>query len=178
MLGETGDLLNLSEWTHISPPWAATTTCASSTKATCIPFGHRASLVKVTERKIRDVTKAATATITPLAYLVQRMFIVVRQPLRDYTVPEIKNKLENGGRGLPFSNMRLTTLVTPDIANPTDGSQIPGTTYSFWVRLGTGATRSDDFKFHAIAEDIAGNQVNFVASLIFIPFGEGTPQTR
>ena len=171
LLGITGDLLNLSEWTHIAT-LGRDHYVRIVYEGHLYPFGHRASLVKITERKIRDVTKP-DGTVTPLAYLVQRMFIVVRQPLRDFTVPEIKNKLENGGRGLPLRSVRLTTLVTPDIANPPDGSQIPGTTYSFWVRLGTGTSESDDFKFHAVAEDIAGNQVNFVASLIFIPFGEG-----
>ena len=171
LLGITGDLLNLSEWTHIAT-LGRDHYVRIVYEGHLYPFGHRASLVKITERKIRDVTKP-DGTTTPLAYLVQRMFIVVRQPLRDFTVPEVMNKLENGGRGLPFRNIRLTTLVTPDIANPPDGSQIPGTTYSFWVRLGTGASDTDDFKFHAVAEDIAGNQVNFVASLIFIPFGEG-----
>jgi len=103
------------------------------------------------------------------------MFIVVRQPLRDYTVPEVHSQLEDNGRGLPFKSIRLTTLVTPDIADPSAGSHIPSTTFSFWVRLGAGSSANDDFKFHAVAEDIAGNPVDFTSSLIFIPFGEGMP---
>jgi hypothetical protein len=176
LIGFTGDLLNLSEWTHIAT-MGRDHYVRIVYEGHLYPFGHRASLIKVTERKIRDVPMPDGST-TPLAYLVQHLFIVVRQPLRDYTLPEVHSLLENGGRGLPFKNIRLTTLVTPDIANPNNpppSSKIPGTTYSFWVRLGQGAGSGDDFKFHGIAEDIAGNQVDFTASLIFIPFGEGTP---
>ncbi|HWQ84448.1 MAG TPA: hypothetical protein VN363_07775, partial [Anaerolineales bacterium] len=171
LLGETGDLLNLSEWRHIATQ-GRDHYVRIVYEGHLYPFGHRAALIKVSERKIRDV-KGSDGFNTPLAYLVQRMFIVVRQPLRDYSAPEVASQLENDGRGLPFSNIRLTTLVTPDIARPEDGSQIPGTTYSFWVRLGQGTQAADDFKFSAIAEDIAANFVNFNASLIFVPFGEG-----
>ena len=116
LLGITGDLLNLSEWTHIAT-LGRDHYVRIVYEGHLYPFGHRAALIKVTERKIRDVI-LPDGTSTPLAYLVQHMFIVVRQPLRDYTLPEIHSKLENGGRGLPFHNIRLTTLVTPDIANP------------------------------------------------------------
>ncbi len=40
------------------------------------------------------------------------------------------------------------------------------------MRLGAGANPADDFKFHAIAEDIAGNKIDWTASLIFVPFSE------
>ncbi len=171
LLGETGDLLNLSEWTHIAT-LGRDHYVRIVYEGHLYPFGHRAALIKVTERKIRDVI-LPDGSSTPLAYLVQHMFIVVRQPLRDYTLPEIKSKLQNGGRALPFHNIRLTTLVTPDIANPAGPSKIPGTLYSFWVRLGTGASAADDFKFHAVSEDIAGSSADLTASLVFIPFGEG-----
>jgi len=171
LLGETGDLLNLSEWRHIATQ-GRDHYVRIVYEGHLYPFGHRAALIKVSERKIRDQIGSDGYT-TPLAYLVQRMYIVVRQPLRDYTAPEVQSQLDNDGRGLPFKNIRLTTLVTPDISRPEDGSQIPGTTYSFWVRLGTGTQPADDFKFSAVAEDLSGNAVNFNASLVFVPFGEG-----
>ncbi len=173
LLGFTGNLLNLSEWTHIAT-LGRDHYVRIVYEGHLYPFGHRAALIKITERKIRDVPLKDGSTV-PVAYLVQRMFIVVRQPLRDYTDSETRSQLENNGRGLPFKSIRLTTLVTPDIADPSGGPKIPKTTYSFWVRLGTGAKDTDDFKFHAVAEDIAGNPVDFTASLIFIPFGESMP---
>ncbi|HMN59908.1 MAG TPA: hypothetical protein PJ988_06060, partial [Anaerolinea sp.] len=171
LLGITGDLLNLSEWTHIAT-LGRDHYVRIVYEGHLYPYGHRAALIKVTERKIRDVI-LPDGSSTPLAYLVQHMFIVVRQPLRDFTLPEIKSQMVNGGRALPFHNIRLTTLVTPDIANPAGACKIPGTLYSFWVRTGTGAAATDDFKFHGIGEDIAGQSADLTASLIFIPFGEG-----
>lgn len=171
LLGETGDLLNLSEWTHIAT-LGRDHYVRIVYEGHLYPYGHRAALIKVTERKIRDVPLPTGGT-TPLAFLVQHMFIVVRQPLRDFTLPAIQDQMQNGGRGLPFRNIRLTTLVTPDIANPAGPPKIPGTLYSFWVRTGSGASATDDVKFHAVAEDIAGNTVDLTASLLFIPFGEG-----
>ena len=41
-----------------------------------MPFGHRASLVKITERKF------AAGPAGPVAYMFQRMFIIVREPVR------------------------------------------------------------------------------------------------
>jgi hypothetical protein len=171
LFGFTGDLLNMSEWKHIAT-LGRDHYVRIVYEGHLFPFGHRASLVKITERKIRDVV-GPDGISTPLAYLVQHMFIVVRQPLRDYTAPDVAPHLDNNGRALPFRTIRLTTLVTPDIANPTGPSKITNTVYSFWVRLGTGGSANDDFKFHAVCEDIAGNQVDFTASLIFVPFGEG-----
>ena len=173
LLGETGSLLNVSEWSHIAT-MGRDHFVRIVYEGHLFPFGHRAALVKITERKIRDVPLGST---TPVAYLVQRMFIVVRQPLRNYRAPEILSQLQQGGRGLPFRTIRLTTLVTPDIANPYPNGPckvFPADPeiFSFWVRLGTGAATTDDFKFHAIAEDIAGETIDFTCSLIFIPFSE------
>lgn len=177
LLGKTGSLLNVSEWSHIAT-LGRDHFVRIVYEGHLFPFGHRAALIKITERKIRDVPQGS---MTPVACLVQRMFIVVRQPLRNYRSPEILPKLQNGGRGLPLRTIRLTTLVTPDIANPYPNGPckvFPADPeiFSFWVRLGAGAATTDDFKFHAIAEDIAGETIDFTCSLIFIPFGEdGSP---
>lgn len=193
VLGTWGDLLNLSEWTHIATQ-GRDHYVRIVYEGHLYPFGHRAALIKITERKIRDeFVVDDSSPSTPVAYMVQRMFIVVRQPLKDYTEPQIVSELDYDGRELPFRNIRLTTLVTPDIANPIDGSWIDPppdppypppdveepatfTDYSFWVRLGKGDKPEDDFKFDAVAEDLDGNRVDFTASLIFVPFSEGESQ--
>lgn len=173
-LGETGDALSLSEWVH-NATLGRDHYVRIVYEGHLWPFGHRAALIKVTERKIRDV-KDAQNKLHPVAYLIQRMFIVVRQPVKDFTTDKVAPHLVNQGRALPFKSIRLTTLVTPDIANPEGPARIrkdgQETIFSFWVRLGSGANPSDDFKFHAIATDLAGNQVDYTTSLIFVPFSE------
>lgn len=170
LIGETGGLLSVSEWSHVATQ-GRDHFVRIVYEGHLYPFGHRAALIKITERKVRDVD-LPTGGSTPLAYLVQRMFIVVRQPLRDYTEPAVKSHLQKDGRGLPFDTIRLTTLITPDIADPKGPSAIAGTEYSFWIRLGDGDDEQDDFKFHAVADDIAGRRVDLTSSLIFVPFGE------
>ena len=59
------------------------------------PFGHKASLIKITERRI-------DASGNPEGYLYQREFIVVREPVKSY-----------GYLGMPLAEVRFRTLVTP-----------------------------------------------------------------
>lgn len=61
------------------------------------PFGHRCSLVKITERKIKQ-------NVGPEARLYQRKFITVQQPVRTFD-----------DRRMPFRQVRLRPLVTPDL---------------------------------------------------------------
>ena len=120
-------------------------------------FGHRASLVKVTERRFEVATPGAS----PVAYLRQYMYVVVREPEKVYT------GLVHDGRGMPFRRIRLTTLVTPHINYPYPPSPAAITDRSFWIMVG-GA----DFQFHGYAEDLAGTRVDFTRPMIFVPNSE------
>jgi hypothetical protein len=80
------------------------------------PFGHRAVLVKVTERRV-------AFRGTPVARLWQRFFIVIKQPTRTY------DDADN-----PFTSVTLSPIVTPDLDAPPAGSFVPnrgGTPYVF-----------------------------------------------
>jgi hypothetical protein len=136
-------------------------------------LGHRASLVKVTERRV----EATPGTGAPVAYLRQYMYVVVREPEKDYGREELKQD----GRGMPLKKIRLTTPVTPKIdypyrdetKNPTNNPALPNynpasvTLRSFWVMVA-----KKHFLFHGIGEDIAGNRVDFAKPLIFVPNSE------
>src|SRR5438034_841781 len=85
-----------------------------------LPFGHKASLVKVTERKIKPGPDGR-----PVAYLFQRMFIIVREPEKQFnsTTP-----LGGGVRpelAMPLATVRILTRVTPDLDPP---EAMPGDT--------------------------------------------------
>jgi hypothetical protein len=124
------------------------------------PCGHHASLIKVTERRFIDIGG------TPAAYLIQYAYVVVREPLKDYThAPYDHNGLE-----MPLKQIRLTTLVTPHIMAPDVlPAAIPLTDGSFWIM--DNAT-TQDVPFHAIGFDMEGHAVEFTASLIFVRRGE------
>ncbi|MEX3940624.1 hypothetical protein AB4Y44_13940 [Paraburkholderia sp. BR10937] len=115
------------------------------------PFRNKAALIKVTERQFRNTPDGAIG-----AYLIQHLFIVVREPVRtfDYTA-----------RQMPLKRVELTTLVTPDLADPAP-TIIPGTSRSFWVEVSAGGGR-ERFSFHARATDAGGLDIDFTVPLMF-----------
>jgi hypothetical protein len=126
------------------------------------PFGHAASLVKVTERKITPPVGGPPST--PAAYLRQHLYIVVRERELSYEAAPFTY----AGRELPFrQSIEITTAVTPDIDPPTPLD--PGDGNAFWVEVG-GA----NFQFHCRATDLAGNSFDFLAPLIFMSLSESS----
>lgn len=111
------------------------------------PFGHAASTVVVSERKVRpDGT----------AYLRQRTQLVVLEPVRQFT-----------DRDMPFEKVRITTLSTPKLFDPSSPPSEVDPGRAFWPMV----TATDDFLFHLVANDLAGREVQFVAPLIFVREG-------
>ncbi|MCW2493122.1 MAG: hypothetical protein JWN47_2486, partial [Frankiales bacterium] len=122
------------------------------------PFGHKASLVKVTERAVKAPEGSQAS---PVAYMRQHMFIVIREPEKDYAgAPYV-----HSGREMPLTRVRIDTKTTPDIDPP---SFIAGGA-SFWVDVGTG-----HFPFKLTGTDLAGKPVDFLAPLIFVSLSETT----
>jgi hypothetical protein len=128
------------------------------------PFGHRAALIKVTERRMREVL--IDNVRTPVAYLNQRMYVVVREPLRSYPPPV------NGGNPMPLTRVELKTLVTPDIDFPYSPPAQITAGGSFWVLVG-----QQPFLFNCAGRDLEGHLVDFTAALIFVPNSEATSQS-
>lgn len=123
------------------------------------PFGHRAAVIKVSERKIVPPDGAALGS--PTAYLEQREYIVVREPERSYPA----TSFVHAGREMPFARgVRFRTHVTPDIDKP---EMVAGTEGSFWVMVG-GAK----FPFELSATDLAGATIDLPAPAIFVSLGE------
>ena len=127
--------------------------------------GHRASLVKVTERRFE-----LSPSGNPVAYLRQFQYVVVKQRERLYAPDGSTPR----GRGMPLRRITLTTRVTPHIDDPyINPSRINGR--SFWVMVG-----GKDFLFHGIAEGPDGELTDFAKPMIFVPNSEkdfGTLQT-
>lgn len=126
-------------------------------KGYLFPYGHRASLIKVTERKFHNDLPGN------IAYLRQRMYIVVRQPERTFGDTELKNSEGHQyDLQMPFRRVRLTTLVTPNLNDPAQSDVNGNAQALFWPRVG-----AQDFQFHIVAEDFEGNEIEFAMPLLF-----------
>ncbi len=123
------------------------------------PFGHRASLIKVTERKVLAPNgTAGNPADSPVAYLRQSMYIPVRERDKDYTGAPY----QFDGREMPLASLvRINTLVTPEIDEP------PVNATSFWINVG-----GEPFQFHVTARDLAGQEFTFLAPMIFVSLSE------
>jgi hypothetical protein len=118
------------------------------------PFGHRASLVKITERIFHPSLPGNPA------YLRQRVFVVVREHDKIYCRSALSSTDGSGARfdlQMPFQRVRVTTMVTPNLDAP------PGDNLSLFCPQVGGA----DLKFHLVAEDLDGNEIEFSAPLYF-----------
>ena len=119
------------------------------------PFGNQASLIKVTERKFAQHPSNPNAKV---AYLFQRMYIVVREPLKPLTY-DLRN---------PFKTARILTLRTPNLDKP-EASDYPlppdnGVQQAlFWPRVG-----GNDFLFNMRLEDVEGGTHELTMPLAFV----------
>ena len=99
------NVLNIIEWEH-----RATLGRDNFVKVVeegyLFPFGHRAAVVKITERKFDAATKAAANR--------QRMFVVVLEKEVLYS----RNDPEGKFIEFPFQAIRIETNSTPNIDNP------------------------------------------------------------
>lgn len=86
-----------------------------SYKGFLFPLGHRAALIKISERPFLPARWNAE-NLEPTAYLIQRHYIVCRKPVKVF--PAIGQP--HGGRDLPAANVEMVTLVTPDILDIND----------------------------------------------------------
>ncbi|MGE3298294.1 MAG: hypothetical protein AB7I68_13220 [Porticoccaceae bacterium] len=139
--------LDLSEWVHVATQ-GRDHYVRVVYEGELWPFRHRAALVKITEREFRRDSASGLV----VACLVQRMFIVVREP--EKTLDRRNN---------PFTRVRLTTLITPDLAEPVVDPPFHRT---FWVEVGPGVQRQK-FHFHAVGTDQADRTVDFTMPLVF-----------
>jgi hypothetical protein len=81
-----------------------------------VPFGHRAVLIEITERKFLENPAGRTT-----AYLMKRQYIVVKEPEKDYGY--LATATANQGRDFPYQRVRITTLVTPNLDTPDNQGQ-------------------------------------------------------
>ncbi len=156
LLGEAGDSHNLSEWSHIGTQ-GRDHYVRIVYEGFVYRWHHRAALVKVTERKVTTGADGA-----PVAYLSQQMFVIIRQPLMDFS-DEMQGD-PRYTRHMPFRRVWLKTTDTP----PAIDKPVPiAGAYSFWIKV-----NGKPLRYDAIGEDFEGNLIPFTTSLIFVPFSD------
>ena len=106
------------------------------------PFGHRATLVKLTERKMKKASPS-------IASLYQRKFLEIGEPTRWYDLSD-----------LPFTEVRLAPLVTPTL-DPEPTSQQES---EFFFPMVDG----DRFRFILHCVDQEGRRVRLQAPLLWV----------
>ena len=142
------------------------------------PFGHRASLVNISERKFHPLTSGNAA------YLRQRLLLIVREPVRTYGVSAVTNGAVIDRR-MPFKSVRITTLVTPNLNDPASSTPFDSRVLkaipppptpppsppsygqaAFWPSVGNQA-----FQFNLQVTDLEGQTSDLTAPLIFVNQG-------
>ena len=143
--------LNISEWEHIAT-LGRDHYVKIVEKGYLFPFGHRAALVKVTERKFHQTTRSAVNR--------QHMYIVVLQKEVLYS----RNDPDGKFIEFPFQAVRLETSVTPNIDKPTGSTILSGTSaYNFYIKVG-----GEGFKFDVISTDKEGFEHRFRMPMVFL----------
>lgn len=147
--------LSLEEWRHVAS-MGRDAYVRIVRKGRLMPLRHRAVKIRVTERKFHQAPGGGLA-----AYLRQREFIVVRQPNMTYTANQ-PGALDEGRR-FPFTSVRITTLVTPDLAPAEQFADDVDPEHAYLPMIGSQA-----FHFELVATDRAGQHTEFTMPLVFV----------
>lgn len=124
-------------------------------KGYLLPFGHRAALIKETERRFYRAKDGQN-----IAYLFQKQYIIIRDPDRIFPAPFQPDE----GREVPFKLVRITTAKTPALDPPENSQLLPDSgQQAFWPRVA-----GQDFRFHVLAVDHEGHEVEFNMPMVFI----------
>ena len=149
--------ISLIEWRHRST-FARDQFVRVVERGYLMPFGHRAALVQITERKFVGAGGNRTAVLE------RRDFIQITQPVIEHVGPAAVG-LPEEGRQLPFRTVRLTTRVTPEIKRvEIPGSGVPAGDCFFPVD----AISHADVVFHATAIDRDGQPIDLRMPMAFI----------
>ncbi len=123
------------------------------------PFGHRAVRVKITERRFR-----ADANGNLAAYLFYKVFIIVREPVKNFGSDAAPGQ-PNDGREFPFRSVRILTQTTPTLKDPVP----PGE--SELLHVPRSAVDSSPVEFSLIATDWVGQETAITTPVTWVERG-------
>ena len=149
--------LDLVEWRHLGT-LGRDQFVRVVKKGFLFPLGNRAVSITITERKL-DMGRRGALEGKPVAYLRQRTFIALREPVKKFA-----------HRAFPFRTVTFKTLITPNLIFPPEEdffNLAPGSEPTFWPRFEVAGVRRD-VQFHIEGADWDGNIIGFAAPLIFV----------
>jgi hypothetical protein len=129
-------------------------------KGYLFPWGHRASLITVTEREPTITGKSVGA------YLRQKTFIVVGQPIKSYGGAGDFAPFD--GRKIPFRSVEALTLVTPDLAAPVHYLKKTQQKHSNELVFEPKLSAHAPFLFHFRGTDWAGDPIDFRTQVLWV----------
>ena len=135
------------------------------------PFGHAATLVKISQRKFE--WRGGAAAKDRVAVLRQRFFLIIREKSRTYPNAAPQPDL---GRTMPFARIEVMLDVTPDLEQaglePDQALSAPFYNADILKRMAFWPARTSDpsvlFNFPLVGVDDAGNRVSFAMPLMFV----------
>ncbi len=141
------------------------------------PFGHRVSLVKVSERKFHNGKAAAEQEPGNPAYLRQRYFLIIREKIRTFDDAAFRATRSTDGKVVfanqfPFSQVEILLDATPDLNDPTDPDSSIDGQLMFWPYV-NGAP----FRFPCVGTDLDGRRIAFDLPMIFMDNTIACPRT-
>jgi hypothetical protein len=122
-----------------------------STPGYLLPFGHRVTLVTVTERRLLPPPDVGLA-----AALVQQNYLVVNEPLKDFR--PMLGLYRNAGRDNPFRTARIVTTSTTAI------DPVPAGATTVWPQSG-----GQDMRWNVVCTDVEDRTVELSMPMLFMP---------
>ena len=118
------------------------------------PFGHRATVLRVTERRIDETHRGDATAPRYTAVLRKRDFVVVKTPTVRYRHGD-----------MAFETITIETTVTPALKIPSKSAGSYAPADEFWIETAPGRP----FLFQATADDWDQGRVTFEAAAVFVP---------
>ena len=163
-LGQT-EGLNVLEWRHIISQ--GRDQYVRIVKAGhLVPTRHPAVRIDIYERKFQRFSTSSfqIGGGDSVAYIRKRTFVVVRDPERTYPA----TGQPDGGAQWPFTRVRITTTITPDLDDPTLANPTRDDINGLGLAAFFPHVGGQPFPFHLVATDLDGQEIEFAAQLAFV----------
>jgi hypothetical protein len=141
------------------------------------PFGHRVSLVKVSERKFHNGKATAEQEPGNPAYLRQRYYLIIREKVRTFDDAAFRATKSTTGtvvyvNQFPFSRVEILLDTTPNLNDPAGDDVDNKGQLMFWPNVG-----GSPFRFPCVGTDLEGRRVAFDLPMIFMDNTVACPRT-